>query len=116
MPRELFGSQLCDCESRVPFPGNIRIRPPAILNVTGRECISVRWLAERFGDLLGKSPVFMGSSTECTWLSNASKSFELLGDVSVSLDKMLEATAAWIQSSGVSLGKPTHFEATNGKF
>ena len=90
--------------------------PPAILNVTGRECISVRWLAERFGDLLGKSPVFMGSSTECTWLSNASKSFELLGDVSVSLDAMLEATAAWIQSSGVSLGKPTHFEATHGKF
>ena len=44
------------------------------------------------------------------------KVFRAVRDVSVSLDTMLEATAEWIQSNGVSLGKPTHFEATNGQF
>lgn len=90
--------------------------PPAILNVTGRECLSVRWLADRFGELLGTRPMFTGTTTEHAWLSNASKSFELFGDVSVSLDTMLAATAEWIRAGGISLGKPTHFEATDGQF
>lgn len=90
--------------------------PPAVLNVTGRERISVRWLAERFGETLGRMPRIQGKEADNAWLSDARKSFDLFGDVSVSLAEMIEATADWVRSGGVSLGKPTHFETRDGKF
>jgi nucleoside-diphosphate-sugar epimerase len=90
--------------------------PPKILNVTGRECISVRWLAEQFGRLLARTPIITGQEAELAWLNNASQSFELLGDVTVSLEEMITATADWVRNGGVSLGKPTHFESHDGKF
>lgn len=90
--------------------------PPSAMNVTGRECLSVRWLANRFGELFGRLPEFTGSEAPTAWLSNATRSFELLGDVSVSLDEMIFAVAEWVESGGVSLGKPTHFESADGQF
>lgn len=90
--------------------------PPKILNVTGRECISVRWLAERFGRLLERTPIITGKEADLAWLNNAAQSFDLLGDVTVSLEQMMAATADWVRNGGVSLGKPTHFESHDGKF
>jgi len=90
--------------------------PPAAMNVTGRELIPVRQLAERFGELLEKPPTITGTETNTAWLSNASQSFEHFGDVTVTLDGMIRATADWIQRGGSSLGKPTHFETRDGKF
>ena len=89
---------------------------PAVLNVTGREIISVRQLAERFGELFGKPPNITGAETSTAWLSNAAKSFEHFGDVTVSLDDMIQATADWIRLGGSSLGKPTHFETRDGNY
>jgi hypothetical protein len=34
----------------------------------------------------------------------------------VSLNEMIQATAQWLQRGGVTIGKPTHFEVTDGKF
>lgn len=90
--------------------------PPGILNVTGRECLSVRWLAEQFGRLFERTPNITGQEAELAWLNNAAQSFELLGDVTVSLEQMMTATADWVKKGGVSLGKPTHFESHDGKF
>ena len=90
--------------------------PPMILNVTGRECLSVRWLAEQFGHLLERTPVITGQEAALAWLNNASQSFARLGDVTVSLEEMMTATADWVRNGGVSLGKPTHFESHDGKF
>ncbi len=90
--------------------------PPAVLNVTGRECISVRWLARQFGELFGLSPVITGSEGDLAWLSDSAKSFEWFGDVSVSLEEMIRLTADWVRSGGPSLGKPTHFETHDGTF
>ena len=90
--------------------------PPMILNVTGRECISVRKLAEQFGRLLERTPILTGQEAELAWLNNASQSFERLGDVTVSLQEMMTATADWVRNGGISLGKPTHFESHDGKF
>ncbi|MEZ6128887.1 MAG: NAD-dependent epimerase/dehydratase family protein [Planctomycetaceae bacterium] len=90
--------------------------PPAIMNVTGRELIPVRQLAERFGELFHKPPTITGTETNTAWLSNAAKSFELFGDITVTLDEMIHATADWIQRGGISLGKPTHFETRDGMF
>ena len=40
----------------------------------------------------------------------------LFGPPSVSLDQMIEWTAAWIQWDRPLLDKPTHYEARNGRF
>lgn len=90
--------------------------PLSALNITGADCLSVRNLAARFAELLGKPLRFVGQESAFAWLSNATKSFELLGPTSVSLEEMIQATAEWVRHGGHSLGKPTHFEATDGKF
>jgi dTDP-4-dehydrorhamnose reductase len=90
--------------------------PPRPVNVTGREKISVRALAERFGQLLQRTPVITGKEAPTAWLSDASRSFELFGPVTVTLDEMIEAVAHWVKRGGATLGKPTHFESRNGQF
>ncbi len=90
--------------------------PPVALNITGLERVSVRELAVRFGELLGKPAVITGTEASTAWLFDARRSFDLLGPASVSLDEMIEATARWIQAGGTSLGKPTHFETRDGQF
>jgi hypothetical protein len=39
-----------------------------------------------------------------------------LGPPEVPLDRLVEWTAAWVEQGGRSLGKPTKFERTDGKF
>lgn len=90
--------------------------PPFILNVTGPETISVRWLAEQFGEIFKKSPKFTGEEESTAWLSDASKSVELFGAPSVSVDQMIAWVADYMERGGEPLGKPTCFESRSGKF
>lgn len=92
--------------------------PPNILNVTGPETISVRWAAEEFGRRFGRKPVFSGTE-QCGasgYIGNAAKSIGLFGYPAVTLPDMIDMTAAWVAAGGSSLGKPTHFESTDGKY
>jgi nucleoside-diphosphate-sugar epimerase len=90
--------------------------PPSALNITGMERVAVRDLAQRFGQLLGKEPQFTGNEQSHAWVWDASRSYELFGPPSVSLDEMIQATAEWLKIGGTTLGKPTHFEVTSGTF
>ena len=90
--------------------------PPNVINVTGRECLSVRYLAERFAAIFGVGLQTSGGEGPVAWLSNANPSFELFGEPTVPLEEMIEATAAWIRQGGRSLNKPTHFESQDGRF
>ncbi len=90
--------------------------PPTILNVTGPETISIRWVAEEFGRLLGKTPQFAGAEADTALLNNASRSQQLFGYPSVSLAQLIEWTAAWVEAGGQTHGKPTHFQVRDGKF
>jgi nucleoside-diphosphate-sugar epimerase len=90
--------------------------PARILNVTGLDTISVRSVAEKLGTLLGKIPVFTGQESETALLSNAKLASQLLGPPSVSVERMVEMTAYWIQTGGETLGKPTKFERRDGTF
>ncbi|TDU80961.1 nucleoside-diphosphate-sugar epimerase [Prosthecobacter fusiformis] len=90
--------------------------PPCALNVTGLERVSIRWLAERFSDLLGKEAIITGSEGPNAWLFDASRSYAWFGPPTVSLEEMVAATAEWVRQGGASLGKPTHFESNDGKF
>jgi len=90
--------------------------PPLILNLTGPETLSVRWIAERFGEIFGIEPVFEGTEADTALLNNAGRCHQLFGYPSVTPRQMIEWIAAWIQAGGPTLGKPTHFETRDGKF
>jgi nucleoside-diphosphate-sugar epimerase len=90
--------------------------PPVALNVTGLEPVSIRWLAGRFGAILGREPVLTGSEGRTAWLFDARRSYDWFGPPTVGIEEMVEAQAAWVRQGGESLGKPTHFEVRDGKF
>jgi nucleoside-diphosphate-sugar epimerase len=90
--------------------------PPRHLNVTGLERVSIRALAQTFGKALDRTPVITGTEGPTAWLFDASRSYELFGPPTVSLEEMIEATAQWVRAGGESLGKPTHFEVRDGQF
>lgn len=90
--------------------------PPAVLNVTGLERVSIRSLAERFGELLGREAIFTGEEGETAWVFDAARSYEWFGPPTVPLEDMIVATAHWAKLGGSTLGKPTHFETRDGQF
>jgi nucleoside-diphosphate-sugar epimerase len=90
--------------------------PPWLMNLTGPETLSVRWIAERFGAHLGVTPQWRGAEGAAALLNNASRCVRAFGYPSVSAEQLIEWTASWIGAGGRSLNKPTHFEATDGKF
>jgi nucleoside-diphosphate-sugar epimerase len=90
--------------------------PPFVVNVTGPEVMSVRRVCETFGRLLGKEVNFMGHESPTAYLSNAQLSHRLFGYPRVSIEHVVRWTADWVQRGGESFGKPTHFEARDGKF
>jgi len=90
--------------------------PPEILNVTGPETVSVRALAQRFGELMGKEPVFEGEEAATALLSNASKCHQLFGSPDVALDTLIPWTVNWIMNGKAIWDKPTHYQTRNGKY
>jgi len=87
-----------------------------IMNVTGPETVSIRWLATRFGALMGKEPVFDGAEANEALLSNAAWAHGLFGYPRVPLERMIHWVADWVRRGGRALGKPTKFEVRDGRF
>jgi nucleoside-diphosphate-sugar epimerase len=90
--------------------------PAKILNITGPETVSVRWLAGQFGLLFGKTPEFINEEQPTALLSNAAEAFRLFGYPLVTLRQMMELLAAWIEQGGRTINKETHFQERKGKF
>ena len=90
--------------------------PSKILNITGPETISIRWLAEEFGKVLGQLPVFRNQEQNTALLNNAAESFRLFGYPRVPLKKMIEVVAEWVKQGGKTINKPTHFQERKGQF
>ena len=90
--------------------------PPNILNVTGPETLSVRYIAERFAEIFGISALIDGEETGMALLNNASKAHQMFGYPSVTAGQIVEWIARWIMRGGPTLNKPTHFEVQDGKF
>ena len=90
--------------------------PPFVVNVTGAETLSVRRLAEQFGETWKKPVKFGGTEREDALLSNTSRMQSTFAAPAVGVDEMIAHVADWIAHDGSLLGKPTRFEARDGKF
>jgi nucleoside-diphosphate-sugar epimerase len=90
--------------------------PSSPLNVSGPETLSVRWLAECFGQRLRKAPVFTGSESPTAWLVNTAEAMRLFGYPSVPLMTLIDWTADWVGRGMPSLGKDTHYDTRDGNF
>ena len=90
--------------------------PPAILNVTGAGSLAVGDAAQRFARRFGREARFAGEEGPVALLSDASRCRARLGEPEVSIDRLVEWTAAWVETGGRDLGKPTKFERSDGRF
>lgn len=90
--------------------------PAKILNVTGPETLSVRTLAEGFGQLLGREPVLAGAEEPTALLSNAAECVNLFGLPRVNTQEMMELISRWLLEGGDTIHKPTHFQERDGRF
>ncbi|MDZ4706919.1 MAG: NAD-dependent epimerase/dehydratase family protein [Saprospiraceae bacterium] len=90
--------------------------PAKLLNVTGPEIVSVRWMAAEFGRMFDKSPEFKGDEQSTALLSNASEAFKLFGYPKVSLRQMMELVVTWLKEGGKTIDKETHFQERKGNF
>jgi len=90
--------------------------PAKILNIAGPETVSVRWVAEEFGRMFGRTPNFLNEEQSTALLSNAAESFRLFGYPKVPLKTMMGILAEWINQGGKILNKPTHFQERKGQF
>jgi nucleoside-diphosphate-sugar epimerase len=90
--------------------------PTSPINVSGPEILSVRHLAERFGERLGRAPVIAGREAPTAWITNTAAAVRLFGPPLVPLDTMIEWVADWVRRGGASFGKPTKFEKRDGRY
>ena len=90
--------------------------PAKVLNVTGPETISVRWLAEQFGKMFGQAPVFTNEEQPTALLSNAAESFRLFGYPKTALKQIMELLVEYINQGGKTINKETHFQERTGRF
>jgi hypothetical protein len=87
-----------------------------ILNVTGPETLSIRWLATQFAARLDRQAEFTGAEAADALLSNAGAAFARFGYPRVPLLTMVDWVADWVARGGRALGKPTKFEVRDGRF
>lgn len=90
--------------------------PAVPLNITGPEMIDLKEAAEYFGKLFSKQVTYKGTGSGKGYLSNASKSFELLGKPKVDAETLVKWVGKWMLSGNETLDKPTHFSVTDGQF
>ncbi|MDP6442153.1 MAG: NAD-dependent epimerase/dehydratase family protein [Pirellulaceae bacterium] len=89
---------------------------PQVINLAGEPIVSVRDVALRFGEMLGKQVHFVGAEGETALLNDGRGGYSHLGHPETDIDTMIEWTADWVGRGGERLGKPTHFEVRDGKF
>jgi nucleoside-diphosphate-sugar epimerase len=89
---------------------------PFVINIAGPELLSVRRVAEQFGQLSQKTVRFDGHESPDALLSNATRACELFGRPRVDAEQMIRWIADWVAAGGETLAKPTHFEERSGRF
>ncbi len=86
------------------------------LNVTGPEAGVTREAAQKLAAELGREALFTGEEGAKAMLMNPAKCMAWFGEPDKTLDDLIRMQAEWLKAGGRRLGKPTHFEETEGKF
>jgi len=89
--------------------------PANVYNLSG-PLLSVKKIALEFGDHLKIAPQFSGVEKNGALLTNSSKLNRLLGEPATPISTVIRWTAQWLKNNGRSLGKPTKFEVSDGKY
>lgn len=90
--------------------------PSTAWNLCRPETFSVREVATRLASLMGRAVQFEGVEASHCLLGNARPLCDRMGTPSIGLETLLRWTAAWAQSPGIYLGRPTHFEVRDGRY
>jgi nucleoside-diphosphate-sugar epimerase len=90
--------------------------PPFVLNLTGPETLSTRWIAEQFAERFGHEASFTGEESHPALLNNAARCHRLFGYPTVTPSEMIDWIAEWIAAGGALSNKPTHFQTQDGRF
>ena len=90
--------------------------PTSALNISGPETISIRALAQAFGQRFERQPVFVNDEAEQAWLVNSGKAMQLFGYPNVTLVQMIDWTADWLLRDMPSLKKPTRYDVRSGVY
>lgn len=89
---------------------------PLILNVTGPLTLSVREVAGKIAEGLGRKVRFTGSESGTAWLNHAALSHRLFGRPRISEHTLIDWVVEWVGAGRPLLGKPTRFEVRDGNF
>lgn len=90
--------------------------PANILNYTGPETLSVKWISQRMAEIMNKEVTFTGVEAPTALLSNSSKAHELMGYPKTTIREMIEIVCEWVIQGGPVDNKPTHFQEREGKY
>jgi hypothetical protein len=82
--------------------------PPSILNVSG-PAYSVRDIACKLGEMLGKKPILVGEEPELSLIINDKFCVDKFGNYHDKLDDMMVAAVNWVKNNGDYWDKPTKF-------
>jgi nucleoside-diphosphate-sugar epimerase len=90
--------------------------PASAWNLSSRKPLSVRMVAERCGELLGKPPQLTGQEAPDALLCDPAALCDRLDDPATPLDRVIEWTADWVRNGGTNLNKATSFEVRDGRY
>lgn len=89
--------------------------PMQPLNIGGPEAVSVRHVAERFGEIFDVEPQFSGDETTCLYV-NCDRGAELLGNPNIAVNQMIDWVADWVKNEKPIHGLPSKFQVRSGIF
>lgn len=90
--------------------------PAFVLNLVGPELLSVRRIAESFGEIMNKPVKFVGEESSSCLLTSGQRCQNLFGYPQVPVQTIIERTANWIAQGGTTHNKPTGFQVRDGKY
>jgi len=90
--------------------------PATPINIGAPKTACIRDIAERFGQLFGKKPIFIGTEQPTAWHNDNSEAARLFGEPMVDLTTMIRWNADWIERGLPLHHKPTHYEERSGNF